>query len=347
MDVALYIRELLALHSEVWVPGLGNFYKCRINGYFNEKENRFYPPAYILSFDVKGNESLHLATYISQKKNISTASARYFVEKFVRVVHEQARKGIADEIALLGNLYYDENKLIFDPIQRDEINAIFYGLKPTKISPLSSFIAPGPLPATVQHYQDSAPLIAQPTYADIDGDELEKPKGLSLWVKLLFILIISGLSLLIIYQYNPLVIDQLRSQRFIKQLIDSDSLKINKTETTIQVDSNHLEPLNQPAVVETPIAPVADTLIANPDPKPFEILGGAFARLSEAEKAIQVYESKGLSAHILNNAHGRLFKVTLGSFENEDDAIKKRDSIVKFTNIQLKDIYIQRYKKKD
>ena len=46
MDLGVYIGELLGLQGEVSVPGIGHFTQVRINGYYNEQENKFYPPAH-------------------------------------------------------------------------------------------------------------------------------------------------------------------------------------------------------------------------------------------------------------------------------------------------------------
>lgn len=342
MDVVQYIRELLGQQNEVCVPGLGRFYKRRIDGYFNEKEGRFYPPAHILGFDVNEKEDASLTTYISLKKHISLASARYFIEKFVRTVQTQAKTGISDDIALLGNMYYMDTNLIFDPIQRNEINALFYGLSPIRINGyLSTAIEPSTYKVPIYEATPDVPQIAVPEIAV----EVTR-QGMNSWLKIMFALIICGLAAAIVYQYNPLLFDQLRSRAFVKQIIDMDTIRTSSI-AHLKIDSSQLKPLNSSASVLPVEKPVKDTIPASTGPMPFEILGGAFPKQKDAEKAIQVYESKGLQARILVNSPGRLFKVTLGSFQMEGDAIRKRDSIVKFTNIRIKDIYIQRYKQKD
>ena len=81
MDLGVYIGELLGLQGEVSVPGIGHFTQVRINGYYNEQEKKFYPPAHEVSFEPQSKDDDELAKYISNKKNISLASSRYFIDK--------------------------------------------------------------------------------------------------------------------------------------------------------------------------------------------------------------------------------------------------------------------------
>lgn len=342
MDVVQYIRELLRQQNEVCVPGLGNFFKRRMDGYFNEKEGRFYPPTHILGFEVTEKEDASLVNFISIKKHISLASARYFIEKFVRTVQSQAETGISDDIALLGNMYYLDSQLIFDPIQRDEINAMYYGFSPLRVN---GYVYNPPEPVITSTFL--YPQVAQESVElSPEMEPITNSSGISIWLKIFFSLVIFGLAAAIVYQYNPLLFDKLHTSAFVKQIIGSDTLKTSAV-THLKVDSSQLEPLTPPIASLQPNKPSIDPAIASTSPMAFEILGGAFPKQLDAEKAIQIYEAKGLSARMLSNAPGRLFKVTLGSFQQETDAIRRRDSIVKSTNIKLKDIYIQRYKQKD
>ena len=77
MDLAIYISELLGLQGEVCLPGVGTFAQVRINGYYNENENKFYPPAHDINFVPQSKDDERLAKYIAGKKNkIGRASCR-------------------------------------------------------------------------------------------------------------------------------------------------------------------------------------------------------------------------------------------------------------------------------
>jgi hypothetical protein len=117
MNIADYLSELLAQHDEVSVPGLGYFVRTRVNAYYNEKEARFYPPYHQVKFVVQQRDDDTFALYIAEKKNISLASSKYFSEKFVSKLKEDAMRGkylFSD----LGLFYTDQDQLVFKPNEK-------------------------------------------------------------------------------------------------------------------------------------------------------------------------------------------------------------------------------------
>ena len=82
MDIAYFISDLLGEQGELSVPNLGYFVQMRMNAYYNEQENIYYPPHYSVQFDPQViDDDDSLASYITEKKKISLASAKYFIEK--------------------------------------------------------------------------------------------------------------------------------------------------------------------------------------------------------------------------------------------------------------------------
>jgi hypothetical protein len=90
MDIAYYVSELLGELGEVNVPGLGNFTQRKIDGYYNEEEAKFYPPAHAVHYTPNFAEDDILAEYIAEQKKISLASSKYFTEKYVNSVKQEA-----------------------------------------------------------------------------------------------------------------------------------------------------------------------------------------------------------------------------------------------------------------
>src|ERR1700759_345899 len=90
MDLAIYINELLGLRGEVNVPGVGYFAQKRIAGHYNDGDKKFYPPKHEIVFDPESRDDDGLAAYISKKKNISPASAKYFIDKYTASLKQQA-----------------------------------------------------------------------------------------------------------------------------------------------------------------------------------------------------------------------------------------------------------------
>ena len=144
MNLADYLSELLGLHDEVNVPGLGYFVRNRVNAYYNETEGRFYPPYHQVKFVHGPPKMKTFAQYVADKKNISLASSKYFVEKFITKLKEDASKGkflFAD----LGSFQSDLDQLVFKPNERIPADPAFYGFPPVDL-----FKAAQPVPTDVK-----------------------------------------------------------------------------------------------------------------------------------------------------------------------------------------------------
>ncbi|MES2808501.1 MAG: SPOR domain-containing protein [Bacteroidota bacterium] len=133
MDVGFYLGELLMQQGEVSVPGLGYFVQVRVSGYYNEEERKFYPPYHQAQFDVQSIDDDALAEYIANKKNISVASARYFCEKYITNLKQQA--AISEvQLGNLGWFYTELSHLTFRPADKIADDTIFYGFEPISIN---------------------------------------------------------------------------------------------------------------------------------------------------------------------------------------------------------------------
>lgn len=136
MDVGFYLGELLMQQGEVSVPGLGYFVQARVSGYYDENERKFYPPYHQAQFDPQSIDDDALAEYIAVKKNISVASARYFAEKYITNLKQQA---LITEVPIgnLGWFYTELAQLSFKPAAKIIDDTIFYGFEPVSLSKIN------------------------------------------------------------------------------------------------------------------------------------------------------------------------------------------------------------------
>ena len=146
MDVGLYISELLELHGEVNVPGLGHLAQTRVSGYYNSADFKFYPPRNEVTFDpTRLNEDHVLTQYIADKKNISLESSQYFTEKYIINLKEDALYNDVP-VANVGWFYNNGGKINFkaNKITNDPV---FYGYPAVRASKLLNQVATPPPPA--------------------------------------------------------------------------------------------------------------------------------------------------------------------------------------------------------
>jgi septal ring-binding cell division protein DamX len=364
MDLGVYIGELLGLQGKVSVPGIGHFAQVRINGYFNEAENKFYPPTHEISFDPVSKDDEELAKYISEKKNISLASSKYFIEKYVVGIRQQvALKKV--EIDGVGYLSSNGSELTFTAHDHFVANdPSFYGFQPVDIpEPDKNQVVEEPIKeeapiqeealAKEEPIQEEAPIVNEepkaeevveptvPTIIPRDPEEeapteeyaYDEParEGKSnVWIGLLLILIIALLTLMGLYKYRPEWFDKKNPQHTII-VVKVDSSKI-------AADSIAKAAKDSAAARTTPAnnTPV-DTLRT----LHYEILGGAFKTLSQADGIIKKYQKLGLQPRLLKHAAGNYYKVTLGTYFSNEDAQRAVDSIVSATKIDKTNIYLQ------
>src|SRR5689334_9087291 len=125
MDVGFYLGELLMREGEVSVPGLGYFVQARMSAYYNEEEGKFYPPYYRVQFDPQSIEDDALSVYVAGKKNISPASARYFIEKYILGLTSDA---LTTEVPVgnIGWFYTNQARLTFRPSKKIFDATAFY-----------------------------------------------------------------------------------------------------------------------------------------------------------------------------------------------------------------------------
>src|ERR1700743_2339330 len=134
MDLAVYICELLGMQGEVSVPGIGYFTQVRINGYYNQVEGKLYPPTHEVTFEPHSRDDDQLAKYIANKKNISLASSRYFIDKYVAGLKQQLTLKKV-EIAGVGSIYNNGSVIEFKADNASKTNdPSFYGFPPVNLN---------------------------------------------------------------------------------------------------------------------------------------------------------------------------------------------------------------------
>jgi hypothetical protein len=137
MDVAYYLSELLGQIGEVNVPGLGSFAQTRLDGYYDNQDATFYPPGHKIDFHQQFLDDDVLAKYIAQKKNISLASSKYFTEKYINTLKQDAL--LRDvPLADLGWLHMEQSMVIFKPADALANDPAFYGFPNIKLEKTGS-----------------------------------------------------------------------------------------------------------------------------------------------------------------------------------------------------------------
>lgn len=380
MDLAEYINELLGLEGEVNVPGIGRFVHTRINGYYNEEENKFYPPAHKVNFDAEAQADDRLATFISDKKNISLASSKYFIEKYVSGLKQQIPVQGAD-IAGLGQLYLNGSNIGFrDGSLTNESDPAFFGLKPVSVDELAEKPSVRYTPPPVKAEEEvKAPSVADQVMTDLINDRIPPPPAKPVdteqpsvverptiiekteepaeeeynydepvqrknrvWIVVLLILIIALLTLMGLYKYKPEWFNLPKEKPQTFTAVDTTAGQPSNTDTTKKVATKQDSLAKAQALVTNNTNAVDTAAVLH-----YEILGGAYKSSEQTYNIVNRYQSLGLKARILKHIEGKKYIITLGTYFNKEAADKALDSIANATKLRKgDDILVQTYKPK-
>ena len=319
MNLADYLSELLGMHDEVSVPGLGYFVRERINGYYNDGEAKFYPPHHRVKFVPELREDDIFTQYVAEKKNISLASSKYFAEKFVAKLRDDASRGNYI-FAELGQFRMLGDQLVFKPYDKIAADPAFYGYEPINVykknepsfgAPVKSYFAQPEPQAVIDHTTPPPATVYEPERVEEEYyEEEEQKRGVSLWAIILIALVVLGVAAFGVYHFFPDKVNALYNKVTgkqdtvvtVKQVKTTDTIKKAPTEDTL-----------------TKTAP-----IINKDR--WEIIESSFNKMPYAAFEVKKLQGRGVAdAKVLTDAPGPRIKVSAGTFNSNKEA----DSIMR------------------
>ena len=351
MEIGLYIAELLGEQDEVSVAGLGTFFKERVAGTFDKHSNLFYPPSYHLSFKRDVFSFSGLSEYISMKRSLSISSSEELIKKFTETILDVLNGSDAVEINHLGSLFKINDQLSFKSSESFGIADKFYGLK--TIPELNTVLA---LPTK----NEIIPELSENNYL-VEDEEVEEeifepvPKARLVPILVISILAIIASLLALFYfdkSFNHFVKDilspKIKSVSVIEPIIDTAVTESMPSDSIIEKpDSNEMK-INRPQNEIKPIVEAKQAEVSLEEKIPvsnqemsFEIIVAAFSRKIDAETYIKEMSAKGFTAKVVENLPGKMMKISLGTFTEEEPATIELKRIQKEIN---KDAWIARVK---
>lgn len=330
MNIADYLSELLGQHSEVSVPGLGYFVRERVNGYYNDKEAKIYPPCYRVKFVPDMRDDDIFAQYVADKKNISLASSKYFIEKFISKLKEDAG---ADGyvFAGLGQFHTNLGQLVFTPFDEITTSPAFYGYAPVNIHKIKGAVDKQPVkpalaipvlpPVTTPPAFEQA--ASKRPYIEQEEEETATKKGIGIWYLLLTGIAVIAIAVLVIYKFYPDKMQAAFNKITGKQQQYQDTVEAVVRHPQIKTDTvKKIAPVTDTALKTT--TSVADTL------KPhWEIIEGSFNKLPAATAAVKILKDKGIDAKILTDAPGPRLKISVGAYPSFKEADSVKNLLIK------------------
>jgi cell division protein FtsN len=331
MNLADYLSELLVQRDEVSIPGLGHFERVRINGYYNDQDAKFYPPGHQVKFVPGEKDDDTFAEYIAGKKSISLASSKYFTEKFVSKLREDAAEAIV-AFSDLGSFQTEDAQLVFKPNDKVGNDPSFYGFEPIAISKPAQTPSEEPAFTILSEPEPAEAVEATEEQQYIEG-EAEGKKLLNIWLVLLLVITIIILAIFGAYQYYPNKFDRfnpfyhktvLKKAVVVPAVIATGSTDTTKKAAAATDTSAKTTPAATQGVKTT------DTL----NQTGYVIQIDAFKGRRMAEELVNHFEKLGLEARIMPRVPRHFYVVTIGRYTTHKDAEIAQEELVKAKKIR-------------
>ncbi len=344
MDIGFYIRELLLEQDEINVAGLGTFMKIRLAGSFNSSSHEFYPPSYQIFLKETETNDLSLIQFISVEKNLSYSSVEELIKKFSESILEHLNSSESAEIQHIGVLYKEDGLLKLRPSL--SLGAIdhFFGLKPVSELKTEVLLA----------INEEMPVNnVNEDLEEEEEEEYEETNKTRPWIILFisFFAVLIAVSVLFYFNsdFNSFIKNKsagiFHSKNTVEQAAPEliDSTKINSDSLKNAVDSASIvsDSLQQLTDTALTTANESDVLSNTSEVVNYELIIAAFSIKSEADVYIKQIGSKGIQAKIVENMPGKMLKISIGTFLDEESAQKELTRIHKKIN---KDAWIARVK---
>jgi flagellar basal body-associated protein FliL len=338
MNLADYLTELLGQRNQVSVPGLGFFERVRVNGYYNEEESKFYPPHHQVKFSPEAKDDDSFAQYVADKKNISLASSKYFTEKFVSKLKEDAAAGNFP-FSGLGSFQTEHGELVFIPNHKIINDPSLYGYQPVGIRKTN---LPPPYEAG-----DSEPVVTEPVEIKPSDEEAiiqehyieeeeETRRSFNIWIGIMIFIVIAAIAVFGAYRYDPSIFDRFNnaSKTPVKKPI-AKKVALPVAGQNAQADSAKKTSAAADSSTKSATAFTQDTTTYDTLTQlHYVIRVDAFKRKKVADENVNHYKSLGLDAKLLPRAPRHLYKVIVGRYATRNSAELARLEMVKEKKIR-------------
>jgi hypothetical protein len=345
MDISLYIVELITLKDQVIVPGLGKFYKKRLNGFFDEKTETYYPPQQTINFTTEYHHDDKLVQFISDNCAISLTTAYAQLDEYVKEIKIALKNG-AFEIPNFGYLSLVKDQISFESSANSEKNDDYFGLNPiaSNLNPIQNIekeetVLAQPEPASGKE-EELYSLADQALLASI-SDEEKKPKNIFQYILIFIIVGIIAADAYIYYQ-QPAIFNHIFTsigkkpeQALIPKLVvkkpipDTNAIKKADSiyeETDISADLKsrgfEVEKVKDAANVS-----IQKKSIPKKSDIRYEIIIGLYLKKDEAIKRVALLKSNGINAYIVEDADGPMIKISGATLYDKNEAEKELQRI--------------------
>lgn len=296
VQLATYINDLLYRYECVIIPGFGAFLTHYKSAAVDDKNNTFYPPSKVVSFNkqLQTNDGL-LANHVSSSEQCSYEVALQRIRNFAGSLSLKLYNGEKVVLDKIGTFSLNEEKNIqFQPLEFQNYNTSSFGL--------SNFVS---TPIHREAYKETSEKLEEKTPLLFTPERRSSSPYLKYAAIGLIAIAVSGLAGFSIYKKG------VENHNFAEKQKANTLLENEIQEATF--------------VIENPL-PALTVAIPKPTGK-YHIIAGAFRFEENASKKIEQLNQNGFNARSIGKNKYGLHQVVYKSFENRLEAIKSLQQI--------------------
>lgn len=301
-DISSCIAELLSLHDCVIIPGLGGFIGNYSPARIDQVHHIFHPPTKSILFNInlKQNDGL-LANAVASSSGTSYADACMQIDHFAENCRATLNAGNPFLISLVGQLIPGREGIIH--FEQDQLS----NLLPDAFG-LTQFISPPVLrnPVPLVHPPRSVHGMTRP------GNRYSLYRTLK---RVAVIALLIGTAAVIgLTQYDKISANFANNAGILTSVYSrfSSASLVEKKEA----------PVGRIKTITVPVAEVipAEKPVQIRDDDHFAVIVGAFRVHENAEKFVVLLQQKGIRASIFDQSRTGLYRVTIGTSSDRNDA---------------------------
>ncbi len=303
MEINLIIRELLAKHDYISLPGVGSFSQKYEPAFPSADGKSFIPPKQVISFDTSrtfNDEAIE--NYLCDKMGISHSEAANLLKIFIDKLIYNLDKGRPVKFENVGELFKNKKgKIRFEQAQDSDAAIATYGLKTLEVEQVSS-----KKKGKVKEIQHS-----------VKSDS--KSKSSSAKVLVIFSIIIGVAAIIAVFVFIPelrvwerylnknQIVENSKTDTLDKQVINNNSIP---ADSSIAKKDSIQEKVDQSITDKN----VKKTALYYEEPKVQEsktyyIIVGSFGKIENAQKLIDKYKEQGYNPEVIKG--GNMFRVSI------------------------------------
>jgi cell division septation protein DedD len=308
-----YISELLFDHDCVILPGVGGFLTNYSGAHIHPIRHSFQPASRTVVFNanLSTNDGL-LIDYVSKRQGITYQEASLLVNRYAGELKRKLESEKTVELINIGTLRMGrEENLVFEPDESNNFLADAFGLP--------SFVSPAIKRETVRERLEKQ-LTPKPS-----APKEQKKRDAGVLVNWAAGLAIPITAALLLYMFNPEIIDG--PGKNFTSFVPALTIKPAKT-TTETSTAEFAKFRSKPEKPE--VAPEKPEPETTSDPRPsspapvlskYQIVVGAFSKVSNAEKYVNELRAKDYNASIVGQSKSGLTRVSINGSDNKAEAI--------------------------